>query len=387
MLDSHSRTITISFFFLLLPTAFFPLTYASPAPSPRLFSKIYAFGDSFTDTGNTHSTTGPYSFGYVSEPPYGTTFFHRSTNRYSDGRLVVDFLATTLSLPFLPPYLSRAADFSHGVNFAVAGSTAIDHDFYVKNNVTIDITPQSLMTELMWFDKYLEEKGCKERGSPKCRALTEDALFWVGEIGANDYAYSYTSSVPHNVIQQLAIKNAINFVEALLLRGAKYVVVQGLPLIGCLPLTLILAPSDDRDDMGCSASINRQTYNHNEILQNKLNELRKKYPQAIVSYADYFAAYHTVMKNPAAYGFSEPLKACCGSGGGPYNFDIFATCGSRNVSKACSEPNKYINWDGVHLTEAMYKVVSDMFFHRGYCKPPFQVILTAKGRVKQNIYD
>ncbi|KAG6525815.1 GDSL esterase/lipase At3g48460-like [Zingiber officinale] len=367
----------ISFLFVLLLCS---IAGAASSEQRHRFSKIYAFGDSFTDTGNTHSTTGPYSFGYVSGPPYGATFFHHSTNRYSDGRLVVDFLADALSLPFLPPYLDRSADSSHGVNFAVAGSTAIEHDFYVKNNVTVDITPQSLMTQLAWFDNHLEEKGCKRRGSSECQAAIADTLFWVGEIGANDYAYSLTSTLSPDIIQKLALKNVNNFIEALVLRGAKYIIVQGLPLTGCLPLALTLAPSDDRDDIQCCATVNRQSYNHNVILQNNLQELRKRYPHAIISYADYLGAHHTVMKNPAAYGFTEPLKACCGSGGGSYNFDLFATCGSPNVTKACSQPSKFVNWDGVHLTEAMYKVVADMFFSHGYCRPPFSVLLNAESQ-------
>ncbi|CAH9104493.1 unnamed protein product [Cuscuta europaea] len=101
----------------------------SEPSSAKIIKRIYAFGDSFTDTGNTHSATGPSSFTYVSNPPYGRTFFHRPTNRYSDGRLVIDFVTQALSLPFLPPYLNPNADRSYGVNFAVGGSTAIDHRF------------------------------------------------------------------------------------------------------------------------------------------------------------------------------------------------------------------------------------------------------------------
>ncbi|XP_072971341.1 GDSL esterase/lipase At3g48460 [Typha angustifolia] len=370
------NTITTTFLLLILLQT--PLvSSSSPAnfTHKRNFSKIYAFGDSFTDTGNTHSTTGPQSFGYVSSPPYGSTFFHRSTNRYSDGRLVVDFLATTLSLPFLPPFLARSADFSHGVNFAVAGSTAIEHDFFVKNNMTFDITPQSLMTQLSWFERHLEERECRGRKRPECKAAVGDALFWVGEIGVNDYAYSVSSSVPPNRIRDLAVKNVAIFLEALLNKGAKYIVVEGLPPTGCLPLALILSSQDERDDIGCAASVNNQVYSHNMILQNRLQELRRRHPDAIISYADYYSAYYTVLKNPSMFGFKETFKTCCGSGGGALNFDLFATCGSPNVPKACSDPAKFVNWDGVHLTEAMYKVVADKFFNRGYCKPAFDVLL------------
>ncbi|GFP90886.1 GDSL esterase/lipase at3g48460 [Phtheirospermum japonicum] len=147
---------------------------------------------------------------FVSNLPYGSTFFHRPTNRYSDGRLVIDFVAQALSLPFLPPYLDQKADKSSGVNFAVAGSTAIVHSFFVKNNMTINITPQSLQTELAWFDKFVGGKGCKNSSTTprECEAVFRDALVWVGEIGANDYAYSFGSStVTAQTVQQLAINS------------------------------------------------------------------------------------------------------------------------------------------------------------------------------------
>jgi phospholipase/lecithinase/hemolysin len=211
--------------FAVLLAAVSPFAAAAPSPSsPAPFRTVYAFGDSFTDTGNTHSTTGPYSFGYVSHPPYGATFFHRSTNRYSDGRLVVDFLAAdALRLPsFLPPYLSTlsasnsssaAARNNPGgsVNFAVAGSTAIEHEWFVKNNLSFDITPQSIMTELGWFDAHLKTRrsGQKDVG---------EALFWVGEIGANDYAYSFmeAATIPRKLIRTMAVDRVTTFLEVLI---------------------------------------------------------------------------------------------------------------------------------------------------------------------------
>jgi phospholipase/lecithinase/hemolysin len=197
---------------LVVATAAAPALAAAPAaaaatPPPSPFRRVYAFGDSFTDTGNTHSTTGPYSFGYVSSPPYGATFFHRSTNRYSDGRLVVDFLAETLALPtYVPPYLSSNST-AVGVNFAVAGATAIEHDFFARNNLSIDVTPQSIMTQLDWFDAHLRSAGTSER--------VADALFWVGEIGANDYAYTVVArdTIPPKLVRTMAVQRVTAFVE------------------------------------------------------------------------------------------------------------------------------------------------------------------------------
>lgn len=115
---SSQTTLAITLSIVIL---YYPAALACHCP----FNQIYAFGDSFTDTGNAAPTTGSGVFNRASNPPYGSTFFHRSTSRYSDGRLVIDFVAHALSLPFLPPYLDKNVDASYGVNFAVAGSTAI----------------------------------------------------------------------------------------------------------------------------------------------------------------------------------------------------------------------------------------------------------------------
>ncbi|KAF6165392.1 hypothetical protein GIB67_018836 [Kingdonia uniflora] len=387
-MESSYKPFSSQFSLIVLIIAFFAICHvsasAAPAPAPASFKKIYAFGDSFTDTGNTRSESGPNGFMHVSNLPYGMTFFRHPTNRYSDGRLVIDFVAETLSLPYLPPYLNSKADTSHGVNFAIAGSTAINHKFYVRHNITLNLTPQSLQTQLTWFRNFLASRGCQAgKGMPvmpQCKAVMDDALFWVGEIGVNDYAYSFGSSVSPITIQNLGIKSVSGFVQALLDMGAKYIVVQGVPPTGCLPLTLTLAALDDRDGMGCVGTANKQMGIHNSLLQGKLDGLQRQYPHAVISFADYLQAYNTILKNKEKYGFKEPFKACCGTGGGNYNFDILSSCGSREVSKACVNPSQFVNWDGIHLTEAMYKVLADLFIRQGFCRPSFAVLLSSKRR-------
>ncbi|GAB2240871.1 hypothetical protein Droror1_Dr00021389 [Drosera rotundifolia] len=431
--SSHSpliTTVVVATIAILIT----PSTATATTPPP--FTRIFAFGDSFTDTGNTRSATGPSGFNYVSNPPYGMTFFHHPTNRYSDGRLVIDFVASSLALPFLPPYghLNRsdevasagarwksksapgsskltnnagasgtnaptpstiagasttrktdsnvgARNESGGVNFAVGGSTAIEHRFFVKKNLSFDMTPESLGTQLRWFEEYAKGKGCEKgwKQGSECMRFFENSLFWVGEIGANDYAYAAFGSVPQSVVQRLAIKRITSFLEVLLQKYAKYVVVQGLPPTGCLTLSMFLAPSVDRDNLGCVNASNQLSQSHNALLQAKLQSFRKQYPHTVILYADYWSSYASIIKNARKHGFTEPFKACCGSGGGDYNFAPFEACGSPTAS-ACKDPSKYINWDGVHLTEAMYKVVADSFLHRNYTHPSFDYLLMRRKR-------
>ena len=66
---------------------------AVAAPASACYTRVFSFGDSLADTGN-------YRFFYTngSDPvlrlPYGETFFHRATGRFTDGRIVLDFIGT-----------------------------------------------------------------------------------------------------------------------------------------------------------------------------------------------------------------------------------------------------------------------------------------------------
>lgn len=56
-------------------------------------TKLFVFGDSFADTGNTNKSLppgAPNSWIY----PYGITFPGKPTGRFSDGRLLIDFIGT-----------------------------------------------------------------------------------------------------------------------------------------------------------------------------------------------------------------------------------------------------------------------------------------------------
>lgn len=75
--------------------------------------------------------------------------------------------------------------------------------------------PQSLQTQLVWFNKILENEGCKDSHiTPReCKAVLGDALIWLGEIGANDYTSSLGSSISRKSIRTLAIKSVAGFLQ------------------------------------------------------------------------------------------------------------------------------------------------------------------------------
>ncbi|KAK1268720.1 GDSL esterase/lipase [Acorus gramineus] len=67
-------------------------------------------------------------------------------------------------------------------------------------------------------------------------------------------------------------------------------------------------------------------------------------------------------------GFTESLKACCG-GEGPYNFSPSVLCGGTGFN-LWSDPSEYIDWDGIHLTEAAYHQIANGVLYGSYSMPP-----------------
>lgn len=121
--------------------------------------------------------------------------------------------AEAYGLPFLPAYLNltKDHDIKKGVNFAFAGATAIDFEYFKLRGVQ-PATNYSLSVQLGWFKKFKPSLCKSKQGltitpwiiflyqihefsvwlTQLCYAMTEcesffkKSLFIVGEIGGND---------------------------------------------------------------------------------------------------------------------------------------------------------------------------------------------------------
>lgn len=77
-------------------------------------------------------------------------------------------------------------------------------------------------------------------------------------------------------------------------------------------------------------------------------------------------------------GLQYGTKACCGYGGGEYNFNPKVYCGNtkeingkRVTATACDDPYNYVSWDGIHATEAASKLITYAILNGSYSDPPF----------------
>nr|WKU61931.1 acetylnorajmalan esterase like-3 [Rauvolfia serpentina] len=321
------------------------------------FDSIYQFGDSMSDIGNYIRTQPDGPNIPAAHFPYGETFPGMPTGRYSDGRLIADFVAMALDLR-LHPYLQQNVSFSNGVNFAAAGATALDPSFLKAMGIQVPaIDHFPLTSQMKWFRTYL---GSMCSRPTECSNKLKDALFILGNIGNNDVNYA----VRNKTIQEirayvpLVAEAVANTAREIIQLGGTRIIIPGTFPLGCLARNLNLFPDGDKDELGCLSSLNNLSIYYNSLFQRALASLRMEFPQAVIIYVDYYNAWRFLIRNGPALGFNSAslLISCCGIGG-PYNYDPSRHCGNPGVP-VCSNPTEYIQWDGTHFTEAAHRRVT-----------------------------
>ncbi|PIN18847.1 Sinapine esterase [Handroanthus impetiginosus] len=353
---------------LFIFTAFLATVSCDP---PLKYDSIFSFGDSLADTGNfLRSGALRFPCPFVTVSPIGITRKER-TKKEKKGTS-----SEAYGLPYVPPYLSLAKGekVEHGVNFAVAGATALDAKFFYDRKIgPLLWTNDSLSIQLGWFNK-LKSTLCSSKED--CSNYFKRSLFLVGEIGGNDYNYPFFVGGTINQLKAmvpLVVETITKATSVLIEEGAVELVVPGNLPIGCNPVYLTLFRTTNKaayDQHGCLKAYNAFSKYHNSQLKLALEKLRQKYPHANISYADYYGAAKRFFHAPLHYGFSDgTLVACCG-GGGPYNFNNSARCGHTG-SKACLDPEAFANWDGIHLTEAAYRYIARGLVSGPFTSPPF----------------
>ncbi|BAF22348.1 GDSL esterase/lipase At5g45910-like [Oryza sativa Japonica Group] len=349
-------------------------TTTATAPSGGCYSHLFTFGNSLIDTGNfIHYSTSP---GPVARSPYGETFFRRPTGRWSDGRLIVDFIVERLGFPYWTPYLAGKSreDFRYGANFAVASGTALNQLLFKKKHLSVaGITPYSLAVQVGWFKKVLAMLASTEQERKEAMARS---VFMVGEFGGNDYLHPLFQNKTLEWVRPLVprvVRYIAGAVEELVGLGATTVYVPGLFPLGCVPRLLFLfrdGGAGDRDPAtGCLRGLNDGLAAlHNALLRRRLAELRAAHPGVTIAYADYYGEVMELVSNPAASGFDDALTACC-AGGGPYNGNFTVHCSDPGATQ-CADPSRRISWDGLHMTEAVYRIMARGVLDGPFADPP-----------------
>ncbi|XP_061341930.1 GDSL esterase/lipase ENOD8-like [Gastrolobium bilobum] len=342
------------------------------------FPAIFNFGASNSDTGGLAASLLPLKL------PYGETYFHRPAGRFSDGRIIIDFIAQSFGLPYVSAYLdSLGTNFSRGANFATAGST-------IRPPPSSSIIPRGRFSPFYLEVQYTQFREFKPRtrfirhqGGVFATLMPKKEYFrealYTFDIGQNDLTagifgnltvQQVKDSVP-DIINSFStnVKNIYNL-------GARSFWIHNTGPLGCLPVILANFLSAERDSYGCAKPYNEVAQYFNKKLKEALVQLREDLPLAAITYVDIYSPKYSLFQNPKKYGFELPLVSCCGYGG-KYNSSNSAGCGGTievNGTEifvgSCERPSHRVIWDGTHYTEAANKLIFDQISTGAFSDPP-----------------
>ncbi|XP_057472007.1 GDSL esterase/lipase At5g03610-like [Actinidia eriantha] len=193
--------------------------------------KLFVFGDSYVDTGNT-----PKLFSPSWKQPYGMTFPGKPSGRFSDGRVLTDYIAKFFNVKSPIPYeqrKSKAKLLQEGMNFAYGG-TGVFNTIVPLPNMTIQIdyfqqllekkvyTKNDLASSIALISPAGNDYCCLSEKKWKHKGVCLIYFYIKNEIGLPSFAL--------RVINQIALN--LKRVHDL---GVKKIAVVAIEPLGCLP--------------------------------------------------------------------------------------------------------------------------------------------------------
>ncbi|XP_057437307.1 GDSL esterase/lipase At5g14450-like [Lotus japonicus] len=357
--------------FLFLPFTIVIVAAGVSFTEGSQYPAIFNFGDSNSDTG---AISAAFT---IVHPPNGQNFLGALSGRYSDGRLIIDFITEELKLPYLDAYLnSVGANYRHGANFATGGSSILKggySPFHLAYQIS-QFIQFKLRTQILFNGTEQHFRSSIPRPEDFSRAL------YMFDIGQNDlsYGFQYSSeeqlraSLP-NILSQFS-----QAVEQLYSEGARVFWIHNTGPIGCLPLNFLAYGKSKKgnvDANGCVISQNGIAHEFNLQLKNQVLQLRKKLPLAKLIYVDVYKAKYELVSNARKLGFVNPLEFCCGNYLGGYKISCGQnTTESGTVSdKTCKNPSEFLSWDGVHYSEEANLLIAKQILSGAFSDPPVTI--------------
>jgi hypothetical protein len=308
---------------------------------------LFIFGDSTVDSGNNnYIDTIPRE--QANFEPYGLNdFFQFPTGRFSDGRIIVDFIAEYAKLPLIPPFLQPSIEYVNGVNFASGGGGVLSE------------TNQGLVIDLKTQLKHFKEVGKsfrKKLGDEEANKLISDAVYFIS-VGTNDYLVNLGTPEKQVLNQpqefvKMVIGNLSAAIQELYTLGGRKFGFLNLGPLGCIPG--IRAKNPKNNSGGCFEDVNYLSLRHNHALDSLLNDLNCELPGFKYSNVGFYNWLLDRVENPSIYGFKEGVDACCGIG--EYR-GIFSCGGKREVKeyKLCENRDEFVWWDSYHPSEKLHQ--------------------------------
>ncbi len=272
------------------------------------FSKLYIFGDSFSDTGNAFQLTN----GVLAGVP-------NWKGRFSDGPVWVERLAQGVGTDDGKTLIHSEDGFAslhNSLNFAVGGATT-GHDNLFPLIMPHLPTLPGLATQV---EQYLTLAQ---------RQADANALYvlWAGPA---DYA-PFVDGVPQQTEPTAAIANLQDAIDRLSRAGARQFLIANVPDIGQMPLAAATAAVTD------PAAVSRAIAQYNQALARWVESVNSDAGIALMLF-DLWSLVNAWLQEPQAYGWTNTTQAA----------SVMADC----------KPTEYIFWDPVHFTARAHQLIA-----------------------------
>ncbi|PON57986.1 Lipase [Trema orientale] len=213
---------------------------------------IFSFGDSILDAGTNHFNQNCSA--QADFPPYGSSFFHRPTGRFTNGRTGVT----------------------------------------------------SLQVQLQQFKTLVEQNHTDQN-------IIKKSIFFL-ESGSNDIfgyflPFDTPTLSPEAYVQAMLVEVG-KFIDQIYKLGARRIALFSLGPVGCVPARALLGGPANK----CYGKMNKMVKDYNKGLESLVNDIPVKYPGAVGVYGAVYDVVQRFRSIPTRYGFTNVTDACCGDG-------------------------------------------------------------------------
>ncbi|KAF8390515.1 hypothetical protein HHK36_025042 [Tetracentron sinense] len=298
--------------------------------------------------------------------------------------LINGFTAESLGLPYLNAYLdSVGSNFTHGANFATAGSTIRPQNTTLSQS---GFSPFSFNVQFYQYNDFHQRSQiARHRGGvfqgllPKADDISR--ALYTFDLGQNDLTAGYFLNMSTDQVKDYVpdvLDQFTTIIKYIYGQGGRSFWIHNTAPVGCLPYIMDRLPitAAQVDSAGCASPFNEVAQYFNSRLKEALVQLRKDLPLAAITYVDIYSVKYSLISQAKKHGFEHPLRACCGHGG-KYNYNIHVGCGGKIklngkqvLVGSCKDPSVRIIWDGVHYTQAANKWVFDRIVDGSFSDPP-----------------
>ncbi|XP_071687224.1 GDSL esterase/lipase 6 [Rutidosis leptorrhynchoides] len=334
---------------------FLSILFVDLASANQYLKSIFVFGDSQFDAGTNRLLK--HCKLQANFTPYGSTFFHHPTGRFTNGRTVADFISQYMGINFQKPYEEVHREIQHGkvksfpsngLNFASAGSGLLP-------NTSQEAGVTSIQGQLQQFLSLIKRRIHLQKKKHVYLEKNQivNSIYLIAAGGNDIFTYFLLPNTPpitQEAFAHVLLKEVSIVIRKLYMVGARRFVIFPVGPIGCIPGRVLIKSAPTHK---CSGRMNRLAKYYNAGLARLVTVLPRIYPGAIVVYGATYSTTQKYRANPKQYGFANVTEACCG--GGPLNGLL--QCGLRGY-KMCKKPNEYFFWDYFHPTERTYGLLS-----------------------------